>query len=120
MFARLRVCSFDPEGLPPAGEIHVAKVGFSKTGPVSISMDTWPVGAACRVGWPKFSKAGEIPAADPIRKGDSFRLILAPEFGHRHQEPQRAFYSCPLKRAWHFLLRQEDQLRRWKQQGGGL
>jgi hypothetical protein len=27
-----------------------------------------------------------IPAAVPIRKGDSFRLILAPEFGHRHRE----------------------------------
>lgn len=62
-----------------------------------------------------------IPAAAPIRKGDSFRLILAPEFGHRHWEPQHAFYSCPLKRAWHFPLHQEDQLRRWKNSkaGGG-
>lgn len=54
------------------------------------------------------------PAAVPIRKGDSFGLILAPEFGHRHREPQHAFYSCPLKRAWHFPLHREDQLRRWK------
>lgn len=68
IFARLRVRSFDPEGLPPAGEIHVAKVGFSKTGPVSISMDTWPVGAACRVGWPKFSKAGESQLLLPLGK----------------------------------------------------
>lgn len=55
-----------------------------------------------------------IPAAVPIRKGDSLRLILASEFGHRHPEPQHAFYSCPLKRAWHFPLHQDDQLRRWK------
>lgn len=55
-----------------------------------------------------------IPAAVLIRKGDSFGLILAAGFGHRHWEPQHAFYSCPLKQAWHFPLHQEDKLRRWK------
>lgn len=55
-----------------------------------------------------------IPAAVLIRKGDSAGLILAAEFGHRHREPQHAFYSCPLKRAWRFPLHQEDKLRRWK------